>query len=127
MILRGEGTDQAYRRSVERLRRIIQDSERIVFFGGCLLYTSVTAVGVAVTIVGVTVAGVRVTVTGVRLPFRTGLAHPELQAVTRPRLIATDLDGTFLTSMKEVSPTNLAAARRAAALGVPFVVATRCV
>ena len=34
MILRGEGTDQAYRRSVERLRRIIQDSERIVFFGG---------------------------------------------------------------------------------------------
>ncbi len=44
--------------------------------------------------------------------------------MTRPRLIATDLDGTFLTSMKEVSPTNLAAARRAAALGVPFVVAT---
>ena len=44
--------------------------------------------------------------------------------MTRPRLIATDLDGTFLTSTREVSPLNLAAARRAAELGVPFVVAT---
>ncbi len=42
----------------------------------------------------------------------------------RPRLIATDLDGTFLGSDHKVSPTNLAAARRAAELGIPFVVAT---
>ncbi len=42
----------------------------------------------------------------------------------RPRLIATDLDGTLLGSDHRVSPTNLAAARRAAELGVPFVVAT---
>lgn len=44
--------------------------------------------------------------------------------MTRPRLIATDLDGTLLTSGREVSATNLAAARRAAELGIPFVVAT---
>ncbi len=42
----------------------------------------------------------------------------------RPRLIATDLDGTFLDPEHRVSPTNLAAARRAAELGVPFVIAT---
>lgn len=42
----------------------------------------------------------------------------------RPRLIATDLDGTFLGPDHRVSQTNLAAARRAAELGVPFVVAT---
>lgn len=42
----------------------------------------------------------------------------------RPRLIATDLDGTFLSPDKTVSETNQAAARRAAQLGVPFVVAT---
>lgn len=42
----------------------------------------------------------------------------------RPRLIATDLDGTFLGPDHRVSPTNLAAARRAAELGIPFVVAT---
>ena len=41
-----------------------------------------------------------------------------------PRLIATDLDGTFLTTAKTVSPLNLAAAERAAQLGVPLVVAT---
>ena len=41
-----------------------------------------------------------------------------------PRLIATDLDGTFLTTAKTVSPVNLAAARRAAEVGVPLVVAT---
>lgn len=49
---------------------------------------------------------------------------PERPSAGRPRLIATDLDGTFLGSDHRVSPTNLAAARRAAALGVPFVVAT---
>ncbi len=46
------------------------------------------------------------------------------EASGRPRLIATDLDGTFLGSDHRVSETNLAAARRAAELGVPFVVAT---
>jgi Cof subfamily protein (haloacid dehalogenase superfamily) len=44
--------------------------------------------------------------------------------VSRPRLIVTDLDGTFLGSDRLVSPTNLAAARRAAELGIPFMVAT---
>ncbi len=44
--------------------------------------------------------------------------------MTRPRLIATDLDGTFLGRDRRVSETNLAAARRAAQLGIPFVVAT---
>ena len=44
--------------------------------------------------------------------------------MARPRLIATDLDGTFLTTAKTVSPLNLAAAQRAAQLGVPLVVAT---
>jgi hydroxymethylpyrimidine pyrophosphatase-like HAD family hydrolase len=43
---------------------------------------------------------------------------------TRPRLIVTDLDGTFLGPDHQVSPVNLEAARRAAALGIPFVVAT---
>lgn len=44
--------------------------------------------------------------------------------MTRPRLIATDLDGTFLSADRTVSPTNLAAVRRAAEVGVPFVIAT---
>ena len=44
--------------------------------------------------------------------------------MSRPRLIVTDLDGTFLGSDLQVSATNLAAARRAAELGIPFVVAT---
>ena len=44
--------------------------------------------------------------------------------MSRPRLIVTDLDGTFLGSDRQVSATNLAAARRAAELGIPFVVAT---
>ena len=42
----------------------------------------------------------------------------------RPRLIVTDLDGTFLAPDRRVSDTNLAAARRAAELGIPFGVAT---
>ncbi|CAL8977749.1 Putative phosphatase [Propionicimonas sp. T2.31MG-18] len=42
----------------------------------------------------------------------------------RPRLIVTDLDGTFLAPDRRVSDTNLAAARRAAELGIPFLVAT---
>ena len=44
--------------------------------------------------------------------------------MTRPRLIATDLDGTFLDPNGEVSPVNASAVLRAAELGVPFVVAT---
>ncbi len=44
--------------------------------------------------------------------------------MTRPRLIVTDLDGTFLGPDRLVSATNLAAARRAAELGIPFMVAT---
>jgi len=44
--------------------------------------------------------------------------------MSRPRLIATDLDGTFLNSRSEVSPVNASAVLRAAELGVPFVVAT---
>jgi Cof subfamily protein (haloacid dehalogenase superfamily) len=44
--------------------------------------------------------------------------------VSRPRLIVTDLDGTFLGPDRQVSPINLAAARRAAELGIPFMVAT---
>lgn len=43
---------------------------------------------------------------------------------TRPRLIATDLDGTFLATDKSVSPTNREAVQRAAELSIPFVVAT---
>lgn len=41
-----------------------------------------------------------------------------------PSLVATDLDGTFLNSARQVSPTNAAAVLRLAELGVPFVVAT---
>ncbi len=44
--------------------------------------------------------------------------------MTRPRLIVTDLDGTFLSPDRSVSATNLAAARRAAELGIPFLIAT---
>lgn len=42
----------------------------------------------------------------------------------RPRLVVTDLDGTFLSPELTVSATNAGAAQRAADLGVPFVVAT---
>jgi hypothetical protein len=44
--------------------------------------------------------------------------------VTRPRLIATDLDGTFLRPDSSVSAINAAAVARAAEVGVPFVIAT---
>jgi len=44
--------------------------------------------------------------------------------VTVPRLIATDLDGTFLRPDGTVSPTNLAAVRAATERGIVFVVAT---
>lgn len=44
--------------------------------------------------------------------------------MNRPRLIVTDLDGTFLGPDRLVSATNLAAVRRAAELGIPFLVAT---
>ncbi|MEN0069693.1 MAG: HAD hydrolase family protein [Propionicimonas sp.] len=42
----------------------------------------------------------------------------------RPRLIVTDLDGTLLGPDGSVSPLNREATARAAALGIPFVVAT---
>lgn len=44
--------------------------------------------------------------------------------MNRPRLIVTDLDGTFLGPDRHVSAINRAAARRAAERGVPFVIAT---
>ncbi len=44
--------------------------------------------------------------------------------MSAPRLIATDLDGTFLRPDGTVSAINAAAVGRAAELGVPFVVAT---
>lgn len=44
--------------------------------------------------------------------------------MTTPRLIATDLDGTFLRSDGTVSAVNAAAAAKAAELGIPFVIAT---
>ncbi|MBA3020951.1 HAD family hydrolase [Propionicimonas sp.] len=44
--------------------------------------------------------------------------------MTRPRLIATDLDGTFLRPDGTVSAINAEAAARANELGVPFVIAT---
>jgi Cof subfamily protein (haloacid dehalogenase superfamily) len=43
---------------------------------------------------------------------------------TRPRLIASDLDGTFLSPDGTVSEVNAAAVEHAASLGVPFVFAT---
>lgn len=42
----------------------------------------------------------------------------------RPRLIATDLDGTFLTPDNTVSALNTEATRRAAEQGIPLVIAT---
>ena len=39
-------------------------------------------------------------------------------------LIALDLDGTLLTSQKQLSPRNLAALTRAAELGIEIVPAT---
>ncbi|WP_028708735.1 HAD hydrolase family protein [Propionicicella superfundia] len=47
-----------------------------------------------------------------------------MAAVRRPRLIASDLDGTFLSPDGTVSEDNTAAVARAAELGVPFVFAT---
>ncbi len=42
----------------------------------------------------------------------------------RPSLIATDLDGTFLVSHHEAHPLNVEAVLRAAAVGIPIVIAT---
>jgi HAD superfamily hydrolase (TIGR01484 family) len=39
----------------------------------------------------------------------------------RPRLVATDLDGTFLTSTGEVSPRNRAVMATCRSIGIPFV------
>lgn len=47
-----------------------------------------------------------------------------MPAPHRPRLIATDLDGTFLSPDGSVSDANASAVLRAAELGVPFVFAT---
>ncbi len=44
--------------------------------------------------------------------------------MTRPRLVVTDLDGTFLSPDRTVSEVNVAAARRAADLRIPLVIAT---
>lgn len=44
--------------------------------------------------------------------------------MSRPRLIATDLDGTFLSSDGTVSALNARAVVRAADLGIPFVAVT---
>lgn len=44
--------------------------------------------------------------------------------MTRPRLIATDLDGTFLAADGSVSAPNARAVARAAELGIPFVAVT---
>ncbi|MBK8459204.1 MAG: HAD hydrolase family protein [Micropruina sp.] len=44
--------------------------------------------------------------------------------MTRPRLIVTDLDGTFLNATGGISAVNAAAVARAAECDVPFVVAT---
>ncbi len=44
--------------------------------------------------------------------------------MTTPRLIATDLDGTFLRPDGTISPVNAAAVARAAERNIPFVIAT---
>lgn len=44
--------------------------------------------------------------------------------MNRPRLIATDLDGTFLSPDGTISAVNAAAVSAAAQVGVPFVIAT---
>ncbi|MEA5052516.1 MAG: HAD-IIB family hydrolase, partial [Propionicimonas sp.] len=44
--------------------------------------------------------------------------------MTRPRLIVSDLDGTFLRPDGTISPTNQTAVARAAEFGIPFVAAT---
>ena len=94
---------------------------------------SLAVIGLTLTLLGVSVAVIRVavpvTVIGIPLApigltVRPGYADPELQAVRRPRLVVTDLDGTFLSPELTVSATNAVAAQRAADLGVPFVVAT---
>jgi hydroxymethylpyrimidine pyrophosphatase-like HAD family hydrolase len=89
------------------------------------------AVGISVAGVRVTLSGVRVTLSGVRVPFarfavpvRRRLALAEFTAVARPRLIVSDLDGTFLAPDGSIPAVNVAAVQRAAAMGVGFVAAT---
>lgn len=81
-------------------------------------------IGLRLTPIGFTLAAVSVALAPERLTKRARLPHPEFAAMTRPRLIATDLDGTFLRPDGSVSPINAQAVVRAAELGVPFVIAT---
>lgn len=81
-------------------------------------------VGLPVTAIGLAVAKIWLILTEVSLPHPGRLTDAKLEVVTRPRLIATDLDGTFLRPDGTVSPINAAAVAMAADLGVPFVIAT---
>ncbi len=103
---------------------------------------TLTAVSLALATIGfalagdrepVAVEGIRIALATDRLTFaaarqrltqRSGLPHTEFEAVSIPRLIATDLDGTFLRPDGTVSAVNAAAAAKAAERGVPFVIAT---
>lgn len=93
----------------------------------CQRITATLSIAVA----GVTVPGVRVTVSSVRIavarlavPVRWRLTVAEFTAVARPRLIVSDLDGTFLAPDGSIPAVNVEAVRRAAAMGVGFVAAT---
>lgn len=103
---------------------------------------ALAAVGLTVTAIGIAIAELSVALPdqgfGVPVPdqgvgfLTVGIPHPQLaripltefEAVNTPRLIATDLDGTFLRSDGTVSALNCAAATKAAAAGIPFVIAT---
>lgn len=96
---------------------------------------TVSAVGVALPAVGLTLTAVGITIARLSIALaEQGLGFPvpqlarvpltEFEAVSAPRLIATDLDGTFLRSDGTVSALNCAAATKAAAAGIPFVIAT---
>lgn len=93
-------------------------------------HRNLIAIGLPITTVGIAFAAVGITFTITAdwftqpVSYWGRLPHTEFEAVTRPQLIATDLDGTFLRPDSSVSPTNAAAVARAAQLGVPFVIAT---
>ncbi|MGB2979423.1 MAG: HAD family hydrolase, partial [Propionicimonas sp.] len=70
------------------------------------------------------VACVGIAVTRVSVPLRRRFPLAEFQAVARPRLIVSDLDGTFLAPDGSIPSLNVEAVRRAAGLGVGFVAAT---
>jgi Cof subfamily protein (haloacid dehalogenase superfamily) len=58
---------------------------------------------------------------GHRAPGADDVVDPPAEASFRPRLVATDLDGTLLTSAGEVSPRTRAALEAAWAAGIPVV------